>query len=509
MGDKRRIVGNTLAMSVAQLFTMATSLVLMPFIVRDFGLSHYGLYMLAISASSYATLLDFGVGSSVVKFVSERRARGEDDRISLTVSSALAFYMVVGLVAALGLVVLALNTQLIFRLTGDEARLVRNLFFVAAAAALLTWPLSTGYHILGGIQRYNVIARNLLLGSIFSAAATISVLVLHEGPVTLLAATSMVTVCVGILNFTRARKELGAAQLSLGRARRSAMREILTFSWAIFISQVTLVILYQQTDRIVLGVFAGAAAIGLYEAAGKFQGLISQLTSLANTSVMPATSQLQAEQRTSALESLFMRGTKYVCIVINPIVVLLIVLARPIIIGWLGAEFAPAVTSAQILVSYQLLSAGTSVGDSMVVGLGKLPKRLPYVISIAVANLALSIVLVQRYGIIGVVIGTALPWYLEFPSHIWFHVRVIGVSARRWFRDIVLRTYPILLVPAALAWGAMKAGLTSSLIATGFVALGSLVCYWALAYLVSLTEGERAEVKALSAAVLTTRRRQA
>ena len=52
------------------------------------------------------------------------------------------------------------------------------------------------------------------------------------------------------------------------------MRTILGFSWAVFVIQVCTLVIYQQTDRLVLGVFLGAAAITLYEAAGKFLGLV-------------------------------------------------------------------------------------------------------------------------------------------------------------------------------------------------------------------------------------------
>jgi len=48
------------------------------------------------------------------------------------------------------------------------------------------------------------------------------------------------------------------------------MRTIFGFSWAVFVIQVCTIIIYQQTDRIVLGIFLGASAIALYEAAGKF-----------------------------------------------------------------------------------------------------------------------------------------------------------------------------------------------------------------------------------------------
>ena len=94
------------------------------------------------------------------------------------------------------------------------------------------------------------------------------------------------------------------------------------------------------------------------------------------------------------------------------LLVVLIVVARPLLQSWLGAAFAAQALAAQILISHQVLTSGTAVGDSIIVGLGKLPKRLPYVIGLAVANLALSLLLVRPLGIMGVVLGTAIAYLL-------------------------------------------------------------------------------------------------
>jgi O-antigen/teichoic acid export membrane protein len=496
VSEKRRLLKNTATTGAALTVQLAAALVLMPFLIRSFGVAGYGLYMLATSVSSYGSLLDLGVGSSLVKLVAEKRATNEHGSIERLISSGLAFYVLAGLVAALALASLAGLAGHVFHLTASESMTVRNLLLAAAAVSLFSWPLSTGYHVLGGLQRYDLIARNQVLQTVGATTVGIATILFARGPLFLLVGQSVVSLAAAALNAGYAYRELGRPRISPARASKQSIRQIMSFSWAVFVAQLCLVVLYSQTDRVVLGVFVGATAIGLYEAAGKFQSLIGQLASWTNTAVMPATSQFSAEGRKSMVDELFIRGTRYVTALVCPIVVLIIVLARPIIVNWLGSEFEGVVLAAQILSSYALLTIGTSVGDNIAVGLGRLPKRIPYIIAITLGNLVLSVTLVQRLGIMGVVLGTAIPWYVELPTHIRFLVREIGVPFRRWFREAILPTYALLPIPALMGWAAIRVGLTPGLWQTAVVALVCLCTYWGLVYRLGFTTADRHDISA-------------
>ncbi len=192
----------------------------------------------------------------------------------------------------------------------------------------------------------------------------------------------------------------------------------------------------------------GAASIALYEAAGKFQGFVAQLTGFATSAVMPMASHLDANDRQDSLQSLFMRGTKYTVALITPIVVTLIVLAKPLILRWLGPLFVTQSLNAQILILPQLFMATATLGDSIITGKGRLPERLPYVLAITLGNLVLSLLLVQRFGILGVVLGTSIPYLVDYPFHVRMQLRIVGISAGRWLKEIVLPAYPLLVIPA-------------------------------------------------------------
>lgn len=494
MSEKRRIVVNTLANGVAQISGMLTALVFMKFLVNGFGAEHYGLYLLATSIAGYAGLLDLGVGASVTKMTAESHAQGDHERAGRVVSTAVAFYVVVGIVVAAIMVVLAMNTATAFKVTPDGARLLTNLLLAAAVWSLWAWPASTSVSVLAGHQRYTQTSAITLAQIAGNIVVTIAVLVAHEGPLLLMVGNYGVSFLASLAQVALAKRALGDVRLSPRLVDKATFRTVFSFAWAVFAIQICTVIVYQQTDRLVLGVFLGATAVALYEAAGKFQGLVSQLVTFSVSAVMPMASHLDAQGRQDTLRELFLRGTKYSLMLLNPVVIALIVIARPLLLVWLGPAFAAYAIAAQLLISHQVLTSGTAVGDSMILGLGQLKKRVPYAVAVAVLNLAISVTLVRTLGILGVVLGTLIPWLLDYPFHMRLILRTLDVPVGVWLRRTVLPTYPLLLLPALVAWALLNTALATSLLGIAAIGIVSVGAYWVAVYALGFDAGERAEV---------------
>jgi len=480
---------------------MLSAFVFMPFLITRFGAADYGIYLLVSSLSGYFGLLDLGVGASLVKYVAEHRARGERADLSETVSTALAFYGVIGVIAATGLGALAMFGLPLFNLPDASTDLARNLLLVGAATSLFAWPLGTFNAVLAGHQRYDITARLGIIATITNIAVTAAVVLANQGPLVLLAGTSAVGLTVSVFSARLAIRELGDARVSLAGASWCRLKRIFRFSSAVFVMQLCGVLVYQQTDRLVLGVFASAASITLYESASKLHSLVRQLAGLSASAVMPTASALDAEDRHDLIVELFMRGTKYTVIAITPIVVVVMVLAGPFLRAWLGdvgftdAEFSIMTIGTQLYVSYWLLNANITIAGTIVSGMGKLRFVLWYTVIASVANVVLSIVFVQYLGVIGVILGTIAHGYIGFPIYMRQMSRLIGFSVGEWLRRVVLPTYPFLLAPAAIAGLALALGLTNSLLSVGIVGAIAVASYWALIYLFALGDAERDEAR--------------
>lgn len=494
--DKRRLVTNTAAASAAQFITLVSTLVYMPYLASRFGLAGFGLYSLSITLASYAILLDFGVGVTLRKRIAEADAIGDTRALENVASTALVFYLFVGAAAFLVMGTVASHSGTLFNLTAQDATLLTRLLWVTAAQSLLQWPLSTSAHVLTGLQRYAMLARNSLLGTAGQVTVVAGLLWLDVGPVPMLIGVSSFGLLAGAANTYAAVKALDTARLNPLLARWSTLRAMFEFSWPLFIAQVCSVVLYQQTDRVILATFLGAAAVGLYEAAAKLQGLLLQLLNMANSAVMPMASSLDAQDRRESLRTLLRRGTRYTLALVLPTTLSMMILAEPLIEAWLGSRFSPAVLPAQLFISHQLLTAGTTIGDSILLGIGAYRKRLPYIVAMTLANLGISLLTVRSLGILGVVIGTTLPYLLDFPFHQRLILKECRVDLAEWISEVIVPTYAPLLATGAIAYLVSRTALVDSIMGVGTALAASVLAYW-LVFALGLNAQERAEIRSV------------
>lgn len=167
-----------------------------------------------------------------------------------------------------------------------------------------------------------------------------------------------------------------------------------------------------------------------------------------SSTYIPLFSELHSADDKDAIFKHYIFGTKVILILSNLFCVGMIVLGSPFIALWMGEFYAEQAEYLIIiffvtlyfysphLISYAYLQA---------VDKHKFYSYLSVVI--AILNLILSIILVQKYGLIGVAIGTAIPQIIFFGILVPFYTAKIN----RWsYFSYLFNTHVILIVPTAL-----------------------------------------------------------
>jgi len=490
--EKKRLFANTLASAAAQFGTLAIAFLLAPILIHAFGEVAYGTYILATSIASFLLLLDCGLGPAVEKLLAERLAVGRTTEAGGLVSAVMLAYAGVGMLACLANLALAAAATLVFHLGGAEGELLSRLLVVAAFTMLVWWPLSIGARALGGLQRYTHTAAVNGAMALANALAALWVVASHRGPFELAVANATLSLVAIAIQFALARRELARHGVPTVAPSRKELRAALAFSGPVLTLQLAVQVLYHQTDRVLLGMFVGSVAVTLYEGPARLVALLVQLTGFGNTALIPFASQLEAMQRRDTLEALLLRGSRYVSAIVAPVAVLLAMLAKPLLVGWLGPAFEASVVPTVLLTGLQALLASLSVGHTLVVATGKLPGRLPVILAIVGLNLVLSLLWVKPYGMTGVALATIVASVIDYPLHLRYLSRNIGLHYGTFVREVVLPVYPLLLLPAALAWAARAGGLTTTLPGTLATFAMAALLYWMafLMLMVSRTERE-------------------
>ncbi len=502
----KRLAANTVASALGQMTTMGVAFVLSPLLIRAFGPPGFGAYTLVASVASFMLLFDLGLGQTIEKQLAEYTAVHRLGDASALLASVRRTYLGIGvLVAAVELTLAALAPH-VFRLSSAEVTLVRRLLWVAAAGAVVWWPLSVGVRVLGGLQRYTKIGPVTAGMALANALAAVIVVWRHAGPIVLAVLAQGILIAGALVMHVQAKRELAEHGVGPGRPSREALASAFTFAGPVFLLQLAVTMFYHQTDRLLLGMFVGSVAVTLYEGPARLVALLIQLMGFGNNALMPFASQLEAASRTDTLEALMLRASRYVCAFVAPIALLLALLARPLLVHWLGPAFIAAEMPTILLTGVQVVLVSLSVGHTIVVATGKLAGRMPVILTVVALNLVLSVLFVRPWGVTGVALGTVVASLVDVPLHVRYLQRHLGLHLGAFARQVILPVYPLLLVPAAGAIAARSWGITDTLVGTLATLALCAIAYWMTFMAVSIPRQERDELLAIARGLLAGKR---
>lgn len=489
---KRSIAANTAMNGVAQFASILSTLVFFPLLVRAFSVEGYGVYVIAISVTSVALMFDLGIGAATVRMVAARLSLDDTEGFWRVASTAAALLAGVGVLVGAVVAAVGLVADDIFNVTDAQAGLLRTLLLIGGALQLWYWPTSVASHVLGGLERYDLVARTSLVSTLANVGMIGIVLLTDGGPVLLMVLGAFVTIGASLINLTMLAR-VGPGRRLVSLPSRPIATEIISVGMPVFVAGMAQFFNREQADRLVVGVMIGPAAVAVYEVAAKLSMLIAQGTGLTTSAVLPVASGMAARGDETGLRELFVSGGRYVSLIIVPLVAALLVLADPFIGAWFGADFVESVPLAYVLVAAQVFVPLYQTGDAILIGRGRFGRWVPRGLALALANLVLSVFLVSRVGLIGVAIGTLVTTLAELPLYAQVILPETRAGVREWLGAAV-GAYALVPVVALASWLLGRLLVPHGLIAIAAAGAAAVALYWACAYALVLRPSERERV---------------
>lgn len=498
VSTKRKIVRNTIANSLLKISKYVINFLLFPFIVYYVGAEDYGIYLLVGAFVGYFGLLDLGVGSALIKYVAQYNAKEDKETVNEMVNSTFIFYLSVGIIIAFSIFLIGTFYVDVFNIDPDQIEKARLIAYITAIGALTSWPMRSFGTVLQGLQRYDYNAVIQFVVALINAGVTVILLLSGYGIIELILAGIIVGSLGQIITVVMVQKLLPYLEVRRKYMGFKTMKKIFKFSSVVFMSQIIILIVL-GTDRIVIGAFVSVGAITYYTVARKLHDLINTASSLPSSALLPAATELETKRNHKALESLVFRGGKYKAALIIGTATIIIILAEPIIRIWMGENYIEMTFPTQVYVSYWFVFAAWGVLGSVLLAQEKYrPLLVLYGISAGV-NIILSLVLVQEYGVLGVVMGTAIPYFFLMPIIIPYGLKLIGISFRKYMRRVVLPTYPLAFITGAFLLIIINffPDITTNMFTLGILALTGYAIYFGLFYSWSLSRNEKKDIKKL------------
>jgi O-antigen/teichoic acid export membrane protein len=473
---------------------MVIGLLLLPFNLARLGPAEYGLWILLGSVTVHFSLLELGFGSGLVKFVAQYRAHRDARALNEIASTLFWVFALLGLVAYALVIAVAFNLQHLFALTPEQAHTGRWVLLITGTYVTLNFPFSVYGGIISGFQRYDVNNGMAIAAALGVAITNVGVLSAGYGLVTLVAATTTVRVLAYAVYRRNAYRVFPDLRIRPSLFRRARLREVTGFSiYASIINWANK--LNYQVDQIVIGVFLGSAAVAVWAPAERIISSVQRLTNQLNGVLFPAIVDSDASRQQRRLQEILLQGTRLSLAMVVPLAAALIVLADPLLRAWLRGQaetVAGAIPVIQVLAIGVAIRVGNATGTTLLKGTGR-HRMLAFVnLGTAVVNVTLSIVLIQRFGLIGVAWGTLVPIafsavFILFPAA----CRRVGVPVSLAVRQAVLpAVWPAFVVGGLFH---LTRGISAgTLLAVGLHAAAGVSLYLTLFLTVAISRADRA-----------------
>jgi len=394
----------SLVLMVGQVVTTLISAVTVIWMARFLGSTAYGQFTIALFPVSFALLFqDLGMNASLTRFCAKYRYEGRSDELRSVVVTGLIFSIATSLVIS-GLMFLFAGpiASLYLKRPEIEPLVKAAALSVLGAGGLLTTiqAIFVGYEMMG-LSIFTQIFWSVMR-TLFSAVLLFIGLGAFGAMLAYTASQTVAGLFGLLLLFVFIKFEAGSRGFDWGMLR-TFLGYGLPLSMSAFLGGIL-----NQIYNYAMVLYIATDLIGNYGAAINFGVLVSFLTVPISTALFPLYSKFKRDD--TRLRMIFQMSVKYTAMVTLPVVLVIIVLASPLsrlLYGATDYPYVPLYLSIFIL-NYAWEGLGGSSLSNLISGVGESRTNLMSSIFTFLAGISLVLVLVPRYGMVGLLFTIVL-----------------------------------------------------------------------------------------------------
>lgn len=459
---KRSLLANSTAVVLAQVWGMILALSITPYVYRSLGSEGYALFSLVLLLASYLTIVDFGFGWGIIKFVAEYAAQSDFRKIERAIRVCVWMSLVLGALMAACMICLApwlVNS--VFNVPAAQVDVVVTGIILAAGAAILILQCNVLAGVLKGLQRFDIV---VVVGSLATTVRMVGyVLLLNAGRGLLsLWILTIATMLASAFAYRSYIKRLIPGISLLPKLERSTFKNIFTFSAYGFGTRL-LTMPYFYLDKLFISSLLPLAVLSHYLIPFNLAQKIGGVGGLAVSVLFPAAGERAHDRR--RLGRLYRRTAPVAYSLILPLILVAVTAGPHFLSYWIDEKFAGLASVPLILVAVGVgvVSLG-SVDGTFLEGVDKPKIRTSIYAVLAVISLPLCYFLTKRYGINGTAATVCLAFSLGGVLEVLSFQTV--VMKNWWYlRRMVTGVAALTVVGLAIGWSArvVMSGLWSTI----------------------------------------------
>jgi O-antigen/teichoic acid export membrane protein len=402
--------------------TALVSLVLPPFLVRSLTTNEFGIWILILQISTYASFLDFGIQTAVGRFVAYTNELKDLKRRNTIICTALAILIILGLVGILVISILAWQlTTLFHNLQPNLVDSARASLIIVGISTAIGLPASVFSSIFIGFQRYEIPA--IIIGGSKLLGGILLVIVANQSKnlIFMSITVAIINILSYFMLYTASKRLFGDIKFSIKSISKNATKEIIGYCSSLSIWSFSM-LLVAGIDTTLVGIFE-FQKVAYYGVAVSLISFVSGLQNSIFSALIPAAAVMNARDSSRELGKLLVKSTRYGILILLITGLPLIILSNMFFNIWLGSSYgvysAPLL---QILVVANIIRLVTVPYVTILLGTGQQSLITLSPLMEGFSNLIFSVVLGIKYGAVGIAAGTLIGSIVGVSFHYFYNI---------------------------------------------------------------------------------------
>lgn len=353
---------NVIFSVIGYVLPLLAALATIPIMVMKLGVDLYGLYVIGTSLIGFMTLVDLGVGQSVIKYVSAYEVSGEHHKVEPVLGVALLVYLVIGLLSVLALYVFAPVIANALYAASEKRVLAEEVLRITALPLFFSYINQFFLNVCKAYHRFDVPAVIHNAGNLGGIVLATLLLLLGYSLVTVMWGYVLIQALAFVAGYVFSLRILPRGIRFFPYFHRLIFEEIVSFSFYTFVGNFVSSVAY-RADKLLIGMVIGTETVTYYQIpftiAQMANGIIHTLVHIA----FPRFTELFTLHKHSALLALYQKVSDIMFLISMVIAVLLITVGGAFLSLWISPEFAQQSTlTLQIIAVFFFLHSNTVTG---------------------------------------------------------------------------------------------------------------------------------------------------
>lgn len=440
--QKNKLIKNSLSAIIQVIIVGLIYLLLYRYLLDTIGIELLGVWSLIIATTSLALIANFGISTSIIKFVSTYYTRGDLESLKKLIFTSCVFILVTYMLIS-GLILVLGNYILPHFIEKNYIKVALEILPYSLISLIINAVSGVISSCLDGIQKNYIKSYILSFSSLLLFGLSL-LLTPNYGLKGLVFAQIFQGVLVLILSFYFISKHLKNVLTFRWNWSKELFKEIINYGLkmqALSFMQMS----FEPVTKVFLSKFGGLAMVGYYEMASRLVSQFRGLIVSANQVIIPVVAEAK-ERNDNSVKPLYIK-TFSIILFINILLTSGIIIFAPIISSiWIGKIipfflFAVCINSVAVFINISSNPAYFSY-----LGEGKLNWLILSYAAIVLINSSLGYVLGIRFAGFGVVVA----WNLAFMIGSLIIVFSFQKSSKILWKEVVSTNEIYLIVVASL-----------------------------------------------------------